>query len=253
MRVQCAPGRGEGDASGVGYWFDIDVVVVSDGAMRARYASETRSPSATHRRRASPEAVQARWGHRDMAPYLHLAVLNYPRRQQYRRLSTPVRRRWAALSRRCSKSSCERIGVRGWLADGGCRLVEVVDDLDQLGARVAALACEDDELAGAGGDSAAVWCSGDCDAAPAPEVEQSFVSERAQRPQHCVGVDADHRGQVLGRWQALAWFGLAFGDRAADFGGDLLVQVGWVAVIDLDRERDANYPSFIVRFDQPGS
>ncbi len=30
--------------------------------------------------------VQARWQHRDMAPYLRLAVPNYARRQQYRRL-----------------------------------------------------------------------------------------------------------------------------------------------------------------------
>jgi len=33
------------------------------------------------------QIVHTRWEHRDMAPYLRLAVLNYPRRQQYRRLS----------------------------------------------------------------------------------------------------------------------------------------------------------------------
>jgi hypothetical protein len=32
------------------------------------------------------ETVHARWEHRAMAPYLRLAVLNYPRRQQYHRL-----------------------------------------------------------------------------------------------------------------------------------------------------------------------
>lgn len=37
-------------------------------------------------RPASHKIVQARWEHRDIAPYLRLAVPNYPRRQQYRRL-----------------------------------------------------------------------------------------------------------------------------------------------------------------------
>ena len=37
-------------------------------------------------RPASHKIVQARWEHRAIAPYLRLAVPNYPRRQQYRRL-----------------------------------------------------------------------------------------------------------------------------------------------------------------------
>jgi len=89
--------------------------------------------------------------------------------------------------------------------------------------------------AGAGGDGAAVWRCGDRDSAAAPELEQSLVSERAQRPQHCVGVDADHGGQVFGWWQALAWSGLAVGDGPADLGRDLLVQVDRGVLIDLDR------------------
>jgi len=51
-------------------------------------ASKARSPLGDERtagRRG--EIVQARWEHRDVAPYLRLAVLNYPRRQHYRRLS----------------------------------------------------------------------------------------------------------------------------------------------------------------------
>ena len=57
--------------------------------------------------------------------------------------------------------------MRRPLADRDCPLAEVADDLDQLGARAAVLAREDDEVAGAGGDGAAVWCSGDGDAAAA--------------------------------------------------------------------------------------
>ena len=82
-----APGRAAAHASGVGCRFGIDVVVVSAGAMRARYCvecAESLGDERTAGRR--PQIVQARWEHRDMAPYLRLAVPNYPRRQQYRRL-----------------------------------------------------------------------------------------------------------------------------------------------------------------------
>ena len=56
--------------------------------MRARYCfegAESRGDERTAGRRG--EIVPAWWEHRDVAPYLRLAVLNYPRRQQYRRLS----------------------------------------------------------------------------------------------------------------------------------------------------------------------
>ena len=56
--------------------------------MRARYCvdgAESLGDEQTAGRRR--EIVQVRWEHRDVAPYLRLAVPNYPRRQQYRRLS----------------------------------------------------------------------------------------------------------------------------------------------------------------------
>ena len=82
-----APGRAAVHASGVGCRFGIDVVVVSQGAMRARYGvegAESLGEERTAGRRG--EIVEARWEHRDVAPYLRLAVPNYARRQQYRRL-----------------------------------------------------------------------------------------------------------------------------------------------------------------------
>src|SRR5581483_7007492 len=127
---------------------------------------------------------------------------------------------------------------------------EVFDHLDQFGAAVAVPAGEGDEVASASGDGAAVGCTRDRDASAAPELKQPLVSEGAQRPQDCVGVDADHGGQIPCRWQALAWAGLAVGDCAADLGRDLLVQARRIVVVDLDPEHDASYISVIVSSDQ---
>ena len=85
---RAALGRPALHASGVGRRFGIDVVVVSQAAMRARYCTEGAESLGDERtagRRG--EIVQAWWEHRDVARSLRLAVLNYPRRQQYRRLS----------------------------------------------------------------------------------------------------------------------------------------------------------------------
>ena len=50
-------------------------------------ASKARSPLGDERTAGCRgETVQARWEHRDVAPHLRLAVPNYARRQQYRRL-----------------------------------------------------------------------------------------------------------------------------------------------------------------------
>jgi hypothetical protein len=67
-----------------------------------------------------------------------------------------------------------------------------------------------------------------------------------------VGVDIEHRGEVLGRRQPLAGAGLAVGDGAPEFAGDLLVQGGRLRGIDLDTENDATDINFI-RLRWPGA
>jgi hypothetical protein len=79
-------------------------------------------------------------------------------------------------------------------------------------------------------DGAVLWGAGDGDAAAAAEPEQAFVAELAECAQDGVGVDAEDRGEVSGRWQAFAGFGFAVGDGAADFAGDLLVELGALVV-----------------------
>jgi hypothetical protein len=86
--------------------------------------------------------------------------------------------------------------------------------------------CERDELARLLNDCAAFGRARDRDASAAPEVEQSLLAKRSERAQDSVRVDAEHCGQVLRRRKAFAGFGFAFGDGAADLGGDLFVQVG---------------------------
>jgi len=44
----------------------------------------------------------------------------------------------------------------------------------------------------------------------------------------------------------LTGFGLAVGDRAADLGGDLLVEVGGILLVHLDTDHDASNTSLMV-------
>jgi hypothetical protein len=74
------------------------------------------------------------------------------------------------------------------------------------------------------------------DAATAPELKEPLITEKAQGAENGVCVDAEDGRQVAGGRQAFAWFGFTVGDGAADFGGDLLEQVGVVLAVDLDGE-----------------
>ena len=112
------------------------------------------------------------------------------------------------------------------------------------------LAAERDEGFGLGEDDAPVRGSGHGDATAAAELEQSLVAQYAQRAEHGVGVDADDGGQIFGGRETLARTGFTVGDRASDLRGDLLMQVDWVGLVDLDGEHNASYLSFIVAIDQ---
>ena len=68
---------------------------------------------------------------------------------------------------------------------------------------------------------------------PRPRRNSNKPSSRRRRAQDRVGVDVEHGGEILGKRQPLAGFGFAFGDGAPDLGGDLLVQVAGVDVVDL--------------------
>ena len=65
-----------------------------------------------------------------------------------------------------------------------------------------------------------------------PRFEEALVAQETQRAQHRVGVDSEHRREVPRLWDALAGRGFAVGDRAADFGRDLLVEEHRVTAID---------------------
>jgi hypothetical protein len=124
--------------------------------------------------------------------------------------------------------------------------VDVLDDLDEFVGAVAVLAGVVDEFAGLLKDGAAFGGTGDGDAAAAAEFEESFVAEQPEGAQHGVGVDVEDGGEVFGGWQAFTGFGFTVGDGAADFGGDLFVEVGGVVFVDLDIQHGDSNTSIIL-------
>src|SRR5947207_13248334 len=111
-----------------------------------------------------------------------------------------------------------------------------MDDLDQLIQLVALPTCESNELLRALGDGAAFGRPCNRDSAPAPELEQSLVSEEPQRTQHGVRVDTKDRGEILRRRQTLPGLRLAARDRTANPTGDLPEQIHRDASVDLDSQ-----------------
>jgi hypothetical protein len=75
---------------------------------------------------------------------------------------------------------------------------DALDDPDQFGSLVSVMSREVDEVAGARDDGTSFCLASDGDSTSAAELEQSFVSERAQRSQERVGVHAGDGSKVLG-------------------------------------------------------
>ena len=73
------------------------------------------------------------------------------------------------------------------------------DDLDDLLAPEAVVACEFDEIPGAGENRTALGRAGHRDAAPAPKLQQAFLPEHMQRAKDGVLVHAQHGREVLAR------------------------------------------------------
>ena len=79
----------------------------------------------------------------------------------------------------------------------GASLSQLLDELDHVVRPVALAAGEAQEVSGSFEDGAVLWGAGDGDAAAAAELEQAFVAELPQCAQDRVGVDTEHRGEVL--------------------------------------------------------
>lgn len=93
----------------------------------------------------------------------------------------------------------------------------------QLRTCVALLTCELDEFRDFGLEFAFGRCSDHPDAAARGHLEQSLVAQGTECAEDGVCVDTQYSGKVSGGWEPLAGLGFTFGDRATDFGGDLLV------------------------------
>src|SRR3954470_15142824 len=93
------------------------------------------------------------------------------------------------------------------------------DDLNELIDAIPLLSREPDELASSSDDRASLRRSGDVYAAAASELEQAFVTQVTQRPQHRVRVHTKNGRQIARRRKTLARRRLALGNRSPNFRG----------------------------------
>ena len=117
---------------------------------------------------------------------------------------------------------------------------EVFDHPRQLVRPVAVEAAEANELARALDHEAAPGRAGHGDAAATAELEQALVAQLPERTKDRVLVDAENGGEIASGRKPLAGARLAVCDRAAELGGDLLVQLGRVAPVDVDTKNGAS-------------
>ena len=82
------------------------------------------------------------------------------------------------------------------------------------------------------------------------ELEQALVAENAQGTQHGVGVDAEHGGQVLGGWQAIARDRLALRDGPSDLRRHLVVERDTFGPVDLDIDHSAIHSSIMTTLEE---
>src|ERR1700722_12395723 len=127
----------------------------------------------------------------------------------------------------------------------GLRSGQAAEDLHQLLLAVAVEAGELEQLAGAFNDRPLFGRTGHRDATPAPELEETLVSQDAQRAQHRVAVDPQHGSEVAGRWEPVAGAGLARRNGPANLGRHLVVQGHPFGPVDLDVQHSASHSSIM--------
>ena len=101
----------------------------------------------------------------------------------------------------------------------------LLDDLNELIASVPMMSGETDKFTGPFEDRSAIDCtSTNRDTTPSSELNEPFVSQRSQCPQHGVVVDAQHGGEIACCWKSLSGFGLSIPDGTPNLRCDLLME-----------------------------
>ncbi len=118
--------------------------------------------------------------------------------------------------------------------------------VDQLVHAVALATGGGDEFSGSLDDDTTLGRSCNRNATPASELEQSFVAQHPKCLEHGVRVDAEDCGEILRGRQTLSRLCLAFGDRATNLSGDLLLAISGIALVYLDIQHGATHSSVIV-------
>jgi len=127
---------------------------------------------------------------------------------------------------------------------GGHLSRHLVDDLNEFIGPISVMSGESDKFASSlEYRIASVGPAADGDAAASSEFHQSLVSERSQRPEHGVVVHSQHRGEVPGSREALAWLGVSLSDRTANLRCHLFVEWRLVGGVDSRRSHDASKAS----------
>ena len=111
---------------------------------------------------------------------------------------------------------------------------ETLDDLDDLLTSVALESTELDQLADTLHDDTMLRSPCHRDAAATLEVEETFLTEEMQGPQHGVLVHAEDGCHVFGQRKALSGSSFSLGDGPADFGRHLIMKRRRLCSVDLD-------------------
>src|SRR3984957_8277937 len=129
--------------------------------------------------------------------------------------------------------------ARNFVHDG---LLETLDDLDDLIGPIALSLGQSDQLSCPRNQQAfGRSVSGDGDPPPSAKLQEPLVPEYPQGTEDGIGVDPEHRGQVPGRWKALARTRFTLGDRPPDQARNLFVQRRGATRINLDIEHSDSY------------
>jgi hypothetical protein len=97
---------------------------------------------------------------------------------------------------------------------------------------------EVNQLASPDNDSGALRGASYGDSSSPTELQQALIAQETQGTEHGIGVDAQDRSQISGRWHPFSRGCFPLGDSATNFRGHLFVESQGFGTIDLDVRYD---------------
>jgi hypothetical protein len=137
---------------------------------------------------------------------------------------------------------------RTWATRSGSR--QPLDDLDDVVSSVALESAVLDQVSNSMNDGALFGSSGHSDAPTPLKVQKTLVAQDMESPQHCVLVDPEDSGHVLGQGKALARAGLSVCNRSSNLRRNLVVQRSVLRSVYLDFQHGPSHSSAMWRYFQ---